>query len=83
MMMGWIENFRREGFDGKDVDDAKAIIEKRSAMCTEILLLPAHEVPDAITLAQTDDILKKQILDMYGVNSLGAARDVYDRAMKP
>lgn len=47
MMMGWIENFRREGFDPKDVGEAEAEIRARFAKCDQIVLLPADEVPDA------------------------------------
>jgi hypothetical protein len=81
MMMGWVDNFRREGFDEKDVGEAEAEIKARFARCDQIVLLPAGEVPDAVTLAKTDTILEKQLLDMYGVTSLAAARDFYDQAM--
>jgi hypothetical protein len=81
MMMGWIENFRREGFDPDDVKEAADEIKARFARCSEIVLLPAADMPDAITLAQTDPILEKQIVEMYGVKDLGEARAVYDRAM--
>ena len=46
------------------------------------MLLPANEVPDAVTLAKADDILRAQLLKMYDVTTLGAARDFYDSAMK-
>ncbi|MCK6545789.1 hypothetical protein L6R52_07970 [Myxococcota bacterium] len=82
LMMAWIDNFRTEGFPEKDVAEAEAEIRARFARCAEIVLLPASEVPDAITLAKTDPILKKQILDMYGVDSLDAARKVCDDALR-
>ena len=82
MMLGWIDNFRREGFAEKDVAEAEAEIRARFARCDQIVLLPAGEVPDAITLAKTDKILEKQILDMYGVKDLDAARAFYTDAMQ-
>jgi hypothetical protein len=81
MMMGWIENFRREGFDPIDVKEAEDEIKKRFARCAEIVLLPASEVPDAVTLAKTDPILEEQLLKMYDVSSLEQARSFYDAAM--
>jgi hypothetical protein len=81
MMMGWVDNFRREGFAEKDVAEAEAEIRGRFARCESIVLLPANEVPDAVTLAKSDPILAKQILDMYGVGDLDAARAFYEKAM--
>lgn len=82
IMMAWIENFRREGFAEKDVAEAEAEIRARLARSTKIVLLPADQVPDAITLAKTDPIMEKQILDMYGVDNLAAARKFYEAAIQ-
>lgn len=82
MMNAWIGNFRREGFPEADVKEAEDEIRARFARCERVVLLPAGQVPDAITLAKTDPILKQQILDMYGVGSLDEARRVYDDAMR-
>lgn len=82
MMNAWIGNFRREGFAEKDVKEAEDEIRARFARCDRVVLLPAREVPDAITLAKTDPILEKQLLDMYGVANLGEARRFYDDAMR-
>jgi hypothetical protein len=82
LMMAWIDNFRREGFAETDVAEAEAEIRARFARCSEIVLLPANEVPDAITLAETDPILKRQLLAMYGVDDLDAARRVFDAALR-
>ena len=81
MMLGWIENFRREGFAEKDVKEAEDEIKRRFGRCEKIVLLPANEVPDVVTLAKTDEILKKQIFEMYGVDNLADARKVYDDAI--
>lgn len=80
MMMGWIDNFRREGFAEKDVKEAEDEIRARLARCTKVVLLPGEEVPDAVTLAHTDPILAKQILEMYQVDNLEAARAFYEAA---
>lgn len=82
LMSAWVDNFRREGFAPKDVDEADAEIRARFARCSKIVLLPASEVPDAVTLAKTDPILEKQLLEMYGVATLADARKVYDDAMR-
>jgi hypothetical protein len=81
MMQAWINNFAVEGFPQKDVDEAAAEIQRRLDRSVKIVLLPAEQVPDAITLAKTDPILEAQLLDMYGVKDLAAARAFYDRAM--
>lgn len=81
MMLAWINNFRVEGFPEKDVAEAEAEIKARLGRAAKIVLLPASDVPDAITLAKTDEILKKQILDMYDVKDLTAARKFYEEAM--
>lgn len=83
MMMGWIDNFRREGFAKKDVQEAEDEIRRRLARCTEVVLLPADQVPDVVTLAGTDPILKKQVLKLYQVGTLDEARAFYDSAMQP
>lgn len=82
MLLAWVDNFRREGFAEKDVAEAEAEIRSRLARTEKIVLLPANEVPDAVTLAKTDTILEKQLLDMYGVKDLGAAREFYAEAMR-
>lgn len=82
MMLAWLNNFRVEGFADKDVAEAEAEVKARLARCTEIVLLPADQVPDVITLAATDPLLKQQVLDMYGVPSLAEARTVFDAAMR-
>jgi hypothetical protein len=82
MMLGWIENFRREKFPEKDVQEAENEIRRRFARCEKILLLPADEVPDVVALAKTDRILRKQIFKMYAVDNLADARRVYDEAIR-
>jgi hypothetical protein len=81
MLKGWIDNFRLEGFREKDVAEAEQEIERRLAASEKIVLLPASELPDVVTLAKDDPILKKQILQMYEVHDLDEARAFYDRAM--
>ena len=81
MMAAWVGNFEREGFDKGDVKQAADEIAQRFARCESIVLLPADQVPDAVTLAKTDPILEKQVLDMYGVKDLTQARAFYDKAM--
>jgi len=76
--MGWIENFRREGFAHEDVKEAEDEIKARFARCAEVVLLPAKDVPDVVELAKTDPILQKQVLEMYGATSLGDARAFLD-----
>lgn len=41
----------------------------------------ANEVPDVVTLAQSDGILRDQVLAMYQVDSLEQARAHYEQAM--
>lgn len=82
MMLAWLDNFRVEGFAEKDVQEAEADVKARLARCERIVLLPADQVPDVVTLAATDEVLAKQVLDMYGVADLAAARTFYDAAMR-
>jgi hypothetical protein len=81
MMAAWVGNFEREGFDKKDVKEAADEIAHRFARCESVVLLPADQVPDVVTLAKTDPILEKQVLEMYGVKDLTQARDFFENAM--
>lgn len=81
LMLGFINNFRLEGFPEKDVREAEDEIKKRFQSCQKVVLLPPGEVPDVVTLAAHDPILARQVLDMYGVKSLDEARATYDAAM--
>lgn len=81
MLMAWANNFRVEGFAEPDVAAAEAEIKGRIARCEKIVLLPAAEVPDVVSLAATDERLRAQVLDMYGVQSLAEARSFYAQAM--
>ncbi|MCA9550718.1 MAG: hypothetical protein KC933_11835 [Myxococcales bacterium] len=82
MMLAWLNNFRVEGFAEKDVKEAEGEVQARLARCEKIVLLPADQVPDVVTLAATDKILEQQVLDMYGVGSLAEARAFYQQAMQ-
>lgn len=81
MMLAWINNFTVEGFPKQDVDEATAEIQRRLDRSVKIVLLPPNEVPDVVTLAQSDGILRDQVLAMYQVDSLEQARAHYERAM--
>ena len=82
MMLAWLNNFRVEGFAEKDVKEAEDEVRARLARSERIVLLPADQVPDVVTLAASDKLLEQQVLDMYGVGSLAEARAVYDAAMR-
>jgi hypothetical protein len=81
ILLAWANNFRVEGFAEKDVAAAEKVMSDRIKSCEKVVLLPASEVPDVVTLAKNDPILRQQVLDMYGVKDLGAARRFYDAAM--
>lgn len=81
MLAAWTNNFRVEGFAEKDVAAAEAEMKTRMDGCAKILLLPASEVPDVVTLAKNDEILERQVLAAYGVKDLSGARAFYDAAM--
>lgn len=81
ILMAWANNFRVEGFAEKDVAAAEAEIKGRIDRCARIVLLPASEVPDVVTLAAKDERLREQVLDMYGVKTLAEARSFYEQAM--
>lgn len=81
LLLAWVNNFRVEGFAERDVAEAEAEIQSRLARSERLVLLPAAEVPDAVTLAEKDPILEKQLLEMYGVRDLSEARTFYARAM--
>lgn len=81
ILLAWANNFRVEGFAEKDVAAAEKVMSERIARCEKIVLLPAADVPDVVTLAKSDPILRGQVFDMYGVKDLDAARKFYDAAM--
>ena len=81
MLLAWANNFRVEGFAESDVAAAEAEMKTRIDGCEKIVLLPASDVPDVVTLAKTDEILWRQVRDTYGVKDLSEARSFYDAAM--
>lgn len=81
MLMAWANNFRVEGFAEKDVAAAEQEMKTRIGRSEKIVLLPASDVPDVVTLAKTDEILWSQVRDMYGVDNLKDARKFYEQAM--
>lgn len=82
MMSAWLRNFEVEGTNPADVHAAAVEMEKRLARCVKIVLLPADQVPDVVTLAKTDPILEKQVHEAYGTRTLDEARAFYDKNMR-
>lgn len=82
IVIGFFDNFRREGVvDLGDIAEAQNEIENRLKSCHRIVLLDDSQVPDVVTLAETNQNLENQIFGMYGVDTLAQARAYYELAM--
>jgi len=46
-----------------------------------VRLLPASEVPDVVALAESDELLRKQLLGLYKVETIEDARTKHNKAM--
>jgi hypothetical protein len=79
---GFLANFIKEGFDKNDVDDAIKEVSRRFDQSSRIILLPATMVPNAIEIAETDELFCKQLLKMYGLNTLDEAKKKFEDAVK-
>jgi hypothetical protein len=66
LVMSYIDNFDREGFDKKDVQEAREILQDRFAKAKRILLVPPENLPNICELARMDPLLKKQVENDYG-----------------
>ena len=66
LVMSYIDNFDREGFAPKDVQDARQILLDRFAKAKRVVLLPPENLPNIVELARMDPLLKKQVVNDYG-----------------
>ena len=66
LVMSYIDNFDREGFDKKDVQEARQILQERFARAKRVLLVPPENLPNICELARMDPLLKKQVETDYG-----------------
>ncbi len=66
LVMSYIDNFNREGFDPKDVEDARKILLDRFARANKVLLVPPENLPNLVEMARMDPLLKKQVENDYG-----------------
>jgi hypothetical protein len=66
LVMSYIDNFHREGFDHGEVESARAILLERFAEARRVLLVPPEELPDIVEMARMDPHLRKQVEREYG-----------------
>lgn len=66
LVMSYIDNFNREGFDPKDVEEARQILKDRFARAKRVLLVPPENLPNLVEMARMDPLLKKQVENDYG-----------------
>ncbi len=66
LMMAFIDNFDREGFNPGDVAEGRAILQSRFAAAKRVLLVPPSELPTIIELSEHDPLLKAQVVRDYG-----------------
>jgi hypothetical protein len=66
LIMSYIDNFDREGFNPKDVQEARGILQQRFAKAKRVLLVPPENLPNLIELARMDPLLRKQVENDYG-----------------
>jgi len=80
ILNGFLDNFIKEGFDEDDVEEARKELRARFSRLQSVVLLPACEVPDAVQIAATDELFRRQLFELYKVESLEDARKVYNSA---
>jgi hypothetical protein len=66
LMMAFIDNFDREGFNRADVAEGRATVNSRFSAAKRVLLMPPDELPDIVDLAGNDPLLKAQVERDYG-----------------
>lgn len=66
LAMAYIDNFDREGFDSKDVAEARTILSNRFNSAKRVLLIPPEELPDMVELSRMDPLLKEQTERKFG-----------------
>lgn len=66
LIMSYIDNFDREGFDPNDVQEARQILQERFARAKRVLLVPPENLPNLCELARMDPLLRKQVERDYG-----------------
>lgn len=69
LVMSYIDNFDREGFGKKDVQEARQILQDRFAKATRALLMSPENLPNICELAKMDPLLMRQVENDY--DSLG------------
>jgi hypothetical protein len=82
VIQGFLENFRREQFPDEDVNEVIEEIKERFHKSVKIVLLPAKDIPDSMTIAKTDSLFEKQLLKLYQVDSIQKAQEIFDKAVK-
>ncbi|MEW6722770.1 MAG: hypothetical protein AB1324_05910 [Candidatus Micrarchaeota archaeon] len=83
LIMSYIDNFDREGFDPKDVDEARKILLERFSKAKRVLLVPPEELPDISAMARMDPLLREQVERDYGSMELQEERIRSALASKP
>jgi hypothetical protein len=66
LIMSYIDNFIREGFDPKDVEEARQILLEKFSRAKEAVLLPPEKLPTITELARHDPLLRAQVERDYG-----------------
>lgn len=74
VVMSFIDNFDREGFDKKDVQAAREEMQRRFAGAKRVLLMPPEKLPDIIAMAKMDPLLRSQVIRDYGSMEAHEAR---------
>jgi len=62
----YFDNFRRVGFNEKDIAEAEAIVMEKFARAKKAVLVPPHKLPDITELAKADPDLMAQVKKKYG-----------------
>lgn len=66
LIMSYVDNFDREGFDPKDVAEARQILLEKFNRAKEAVLLPPEKLPTITELAKHDSLLRAQVERDYG-----------------
>ena len=78
--LSYIDNFDREGFDKKDVDEARREVLGRFGRAKRVLLVDPQNLPTIVELAKSDPILRAQIERDYG--SFDAYAELIKKALE-
>lgn len=66
LLLAFIDNFDTEGFDSCEVNHARSLIKSWFEMAESAVLVPPTLVPDIVTMAQHDSILRDYVHRTFG-----------------